>query len=127
MLKITVAEDCGNEPEKQFVKDFNVAFAQDEIDKVLACVSEDIRWEVVGDKVVNGKAKLTPFLKKMATSGPKATELVIDNIISHGDRCAANGTMKFDDGSKLAFCDMYTFTGQDADAKLKELISFAIA
>lgn len=127
MLKISVSQDCGNAPQKQFIKDFNIAFAQDETAKVLDLVTDDVRWEIVGDKVFQGKIKLTPALKKMATGGPKATELVIENIVGNGDRCAANGTMKFDDGSKLAFCDMYIFASDAPDAKLKELISFAIA
>jgi len=55
--------------------------------------------------------------------GAQAQELTIDNILSHGNRGAANGTMTFK-GLKVEFCDVCVFTSHASDAKIKKLISY---
>ncbi len=122
MTKITIDEDCGNSPKKQFIKEFNIAFAKGDMDYVLDCFSEDIRWEVINHSPVVGREKASDMLKTMAEP---AEELVIDNIVSHGNRCAANGTLRYADGV-VAFCDIYTFTSHAKDAKIRSLIGYAI-
>lgn len=55
MTKITVIPDCGNAPKKEFLKDFNIAFATGEADFIIQHVSDNIVWSIYGDKDIIGK------------------------------------------------------------------------
>lgn len=124
MPKITISEDCGNAPKKQLIKDFNIAFAKGDTATILNYFADDIHWEMIGGDTWDGKEAVKAALKTM--NGGEASELIIDNIVSHGDRCAANGSISYPDGSTIAYCDMYTFSGHAPDAKIKTLIAYAI-
>lgn len=124
MTKIVCAEDCGNAPKKQYIKDFNIAFAKADVKEVLSMLTDDAEWEIVGEKLVRGKAAIQNELERM-NAGP-ADELHIENLISHGNICAANGVMKFNDTNPVAFCDVYTFSSHAKSAKIKKMTSYAI-
>lgn len=122
-MKITVPEDCGNAPKKEFIRDFNIAFAENKKEKILEFMADDIEWVFVGKQIMNGKEEVKKFLETMGDD--KAEELILDTIVTHGDEAAADGVMKF---SKMAvaFCDVYKFTGHDKNAKIKNLTSYGI-
>ena len=124
MTKITIDADCANAPKKQFIKDFNIAFAKEDIDYILDCFADNARWEMVGGQTWNGKKEIAEALKSM--NGGEASELVMDSILSHGKQCAANGVLKYPGGRNVAYCDMYTFTSHAKDAKIKLLKAYAI-
>ena len=124
MLKIDVQEDCGNAPKKAFIRDFNIAFVKGEIEALLDNLADDIEWHMIGDKTMSSKEEVKEFLAPMMSS--KATELVIKHIVTHGNTAACDGTMSFEDGSKIAFCDFYTFTGHDKNAKIREITSYGV-
>lgn len=123
MTKIVSEVDCGNAPKKQYVYDFNVAFAKADIEKAMSMLDTGAAWNMIGDKELIGESDIRAFLKSMNQGA--ATKLSIDDIISHGKTCSVNGTIEYPD-SKVAFCDVYTFTGHSKDAKIAELKSYAI-
>ena len=99
--------DCGNAPRKEFLKDFNIAFATGKADFIIEHVSEEIVWNIHGDKHITGKEA---FSKEVNTMKDYiADEVVIHSIITHGREAALNGEMKMDDQT-YAFCDVYRFT-----------------
>ncbi|MDQ3099602.1 MAG: hypothetical protein M3Q44_07710 [bacterium] len=53
-------------------------------------------------------------------------ELVIENIITHGDAGAANGTIEFLNGAKGAFSDIFKFSSHGKSAKIKKITIFII-
>jgi hypothetical protein len=123
MTKITVPEDCENVPRKELIRDFNIAFAENNKDKILEFMADDIVWVMVGDKIMNGKEEAA---KSLETMGDEiAEELILDTIITHGDTAACDGVIKYSKHA-VAFCDVYKFTGHDKDAKIKELTGYAI-
>lgn len=124
MPKITVPEDCGNAPKKEFIRDFNIAFIKNDLEAILDAMTDDIEWELVGDTVRTGKEEVREFMKGMPVS--KGTELTILTIITHGNTAASNGTMKFEDGSEIAFCDIYEFSGHDKNARIIKLASYGV-
>ncbi|MCY4106196.1 MAG: nuclear transport factor 2 family protein [Chloroflexi bacterium] len=69
MTQITVHADCGHLPndghsaKKQLLRDLNIAFARAEVDEILALLSEDITWHIVGDAVLEGKAAVRQVLR----------------------------------------------------------------
>ena len=123
MTKLTVSPDCGNAPKRAFIRDFNVAFAQADIPTLLAAVTGDIRWDMVGDKVISGKEAFAAAMEDMKEH--RATELIIDRIVTHGREAAASGTLVMENGRRYAFADMYTFRGAKGD-KIAAMTSFVV-
>ena len=123
-MNITISEDCGNAPKKAFLRDFNIAFAENNIAQLLDSVTDDFTWELIGNTTYHGKEAFGKVLAGMLDS--KATELVIRDILTHGDIGAIHGSMSFDDGSTVAFCDICTFNSHAKDAKIKAMTSYGI-
>ncbi|MCK0160501.1 nuclear transport factor 2 family protein [Allomuricauda sp. F6463D] len=123
MTKIISSPNCGNSPKMEFLKDFNIAFAKGNIEFIVDSVTDDIVWNIIGDKKIEGKEKLTVELEKMKPE--KVSELVLKQILSHGKEGAASGIMKMQDGKKYAFSDFYRFKGARG-VKIKSITSFVI-
>ena len=123
MTKLTVTPDCGNAPKKTFLRDFNVAFARADIPTLLAAVTDDFAWDMIGDKRVTGKAAFAAALEEMKQH--PAAELVIDKIITHGRDAAVSGTMVMRDGKRFSFADIYTFCGAKGDM-VSALVSYVV-
>ncbi len=124
MAKITYPENCENSSKALFIRDMNIAFAENNIDKALEFFTEDVNWRMVGDAEVIGLENVKKIMKEM--DGPDIKELNIENIITHGNKASANGFMKMSDGKIYEFCDVYIFNSHSKDAKIKKLTSFVI-
>ena len=124
-MKITIKEDCGNAPKKQFIKDFFVAIAQENIKTVMNMVSDDICLEIIGYQTAQGKQAVQLLFEKNAQP-LNGRELVIDTILSHGNRGAANGILKYKDGRTVDFCTLYTFDSYSKNAKLQVIQTYSI-
>lgn len=123
MTKITSSPNCGNSPKMEFLKKFNIAFAQGNSDFLSESVTDEIVWNIVGDRKITGKENYFEELEKMKSE--KVSELILDQILSHGKEGAANGIMKLQNGKKYAFSDFYIF--KNAKSKdLKSITSYVI-
>ena len=122
MTNISINENCENSRHKQFIKDFNVAFAKGDMNYVLDCFSDDILWDAVNHEPVQGKEAVRKMLSEM---DEVANELVIDDILQDGTRCVANGKLVYADNG-VAFSDLYVFTSDAEDAKIKILKGYAV-
>ena len=107
MTRIQIKTDCGNSPKMTFLKDFNISFAKGEVDIILARVTEDISWNLVGHWSRNGLREFLEELKLLEDQQPE--EMVIDHVVSHGKQGAVNGILTRSDGKKYAFADFYEF------------------
>lgn len=56
MASVFVEPDCGNAPKKLFIRDFMTALAEHDGAAVLACLSDDVEWNRVGNAQLDGKA-----------------------------------------------------------------------
>jgi len=121
MTKIIISEDCGNSPKNIFVQKLTIALASSAVNSVLNHVTDDIRWDVVGDKVIQGKDHLAEALDK----AEKVMELTIYHVATHGKAGAVNGTRKLKNNQTQAFCHMYEF-GNAKGTSVKEIISYVI-
>lgn len=108
-MKISIPTDCGNSPRKLFLKDFNIAFAKGDLHFLLAHVSEEIQWNIIGDRAIRGKVNFRSVLLEM--SKQKARALEIRKIITHGADAAVSGVVTLSPGRRVSFCDVYTFSG----------------
>lgn len=122
-LKIMSPEDCGNAPKKGLLKELSIAFAKNDIEIITEMSSEHIYWNIIGEKLVQGKAQ---FIETLNDRSHTVTELHIQNIITHGREGAINGTLILTDKKHVAFCDIYKFTNAGKNAKIKEITSYLI-
>jgi hypothetical protein len=110
-----------------FLKKFNEAFARSDTDFIVQNVTEDIRWTIIGDCVIQGKEEFARALREMESDHP--LKLTIDNIITHGKTAAVNGTMETSGASSkgkiYAFCDVYVFNGFK-NPKIREMTSYVL-
>jgi len=83
----------------EFLKQYNIAFAEGNLTFLIDSVSDDIVWNIIGDQQIEGKVNFAKALEEMKSV--KASELIIDQILSHGKEGAANGMMKMQNGEKL--------------------------
>lgn len=123
MTKIVSSPNCGNSPKMEFIKEFNIAFAKGNIEFITESVTDDITWNIIGDKKIEGKENFIVELEKMKSEN--VSELVLEHILSHGKEGAASGIMKMQDGKKYAFSDFYVFQGAKGN-KLKSINSYLI-
>lgn len=124
MVRIVGGHDCGNAPKKLLLRDFNIAFANGDIDTLLDNVSDDVCWTQVGSGEIVGKEAFAAALAEM--TGLEVTELVLQHIITHGNVGSVNGVLRFKDGKAVGFCDVYRFSSHAKDAKIKEMTSYVI-
>ena len=121
-MDVAVPSDCGNSPRKKFLVDFNRAFAEGNADFVLDHVSDDIVWNMVGDKEVRGKMSMRSEMESMMVG--QASAMVLYSVITHGREAAANGEFHYPGGEKIAFCDVYQFTKTTGNS-VKSITSYA--
>ncbi|MBU5443107.1 nuclear transport factor 2 family protein [Paenibacillus sp. MSJ-34] len=123
-LTLICPVDCGNAPKKAQLKELNIAFAKHDIAFIIENMTEDVIWNIVGGKRIQGKERLVEALKQMKNS--KITELEISNIITHGYTGSANGIMRLGNNKSYAFCNVYLFNSSAKNAKIKEITSYVI-
>lgn len=124
MTTITVEEDCGNAPKKALLRDFNVAFAENDAGFILATVSDDVKWTIVGDREIQGRHDVANAVEEMTDVG--VTALTIDHVITYGATASVDGTLRLDDGTMNAFCDVYEFASHATDATRQSMTSYVI-
>jgi limonene-1,2-epoxide hydrolase len=123
MTKIIIGEDCGNSPKNIFLQKFTIAFAKGDAKFILGSVTDDIRWNMVGEQLIQGKDNFAKALEQMKND--KAVELTIHHIATHGKSGAANGTTKLKNGKTRAYCDVYEFKDTKGSS-VKEITSYMI-
>ncbi|WP_424963658.1 nuclear transport factor 2 family protein [Ekhidna sp.] len=123
MTKVTIKADCNNSPKKEFLKDLNVAFATGDANFIIKNVSDDIHWNIYGDKEIKGKEAFSKEINIMKDY--VADEVIVHSIVTHGAEAALDGEMIMG-GKSYAFCDMYQFTSAGSNT-IKAMRSYVIS
>lgn len=123
-LKIVCAEDCKNSPKKNLLKEFNIAFVKNDINFLIKNITEDVSWNIIGDKLIQGKENFAKAIGQMENS--KVKEVHINNIITHGSTGAVNGLLILEDKHSYSFCDIYNFKSASKNSKIKEITTYII-
>lgn len=124
MTKIIAPENCGNSPKAFQLRDFNVAYAKQELQLMLDQLTDDITWHWVGEKTVTGKEEVAKELEAMMAQ--KVAEFTVQKILTHGKLGAADGTVTMQDGSSYGYCDVYVFSSAAKSAKIAEITSYVV-
>jgi hypothetical protein len=123
MMKVKISEDCGNSPKNIFVQELTVAFAKGDTKFIKNSTTEDVRWNIVGDRLLEGQEKILEMLEQMKDD--KAVELTIQHVATHGKAGAVDGRIKFKNGKTVAYCNMYEFSNTKGTS-VKEITSYEI-
>ena len=122
MTKIMVSPDCTNTPRKEFLKEFNIAFATGNAEFIIDHVDEEIKWIIHGDKQLVGKevfAKEINIMKEYT-----ANEVAIHAIITDGRQASLHGEMKMGEKTYV-FCDIYHFMDESGNV-IERIDSYVI-
>ena len=123
-VQVECAENCGNSPKKELLKELTIAYAKNDMDFCLQCMRDDVTWILVGKKEIQGTTEFRETLEQLNEREVK--KLTIDNIITHGNTGSVNGTILLKDNNEIAFCDVYNFGGFGKKAKIKKITSYVI-
>lgn len=107
MIKISLSKNIEDNATTKFITKFNLAFAECDTDYILSCFAEDAHWEMAGGPSWRGRDAIRKTLATM--NDGDASEVILDNIIVSGNQCAASGTLKYEHGRNVTYCDVYTF------------------
>jgi uncharacterized protein len=109
---------------KEIVEKVNAAFAENNPEGFLEACADDVKWTMVGEKSVNGKAAIREWMAQM--KGMEAPKFTVSQLIAEGDSvaCCGDMTMKEKDGKTVpyGYCDVYRFSGD----KIAELTSYVV-
>ncbi|ETT85325.1 hypothetical protein MKZ08_07325 [Viridibacillus sp. FSL R5-0477] len=123
-LKVVCPYDCGNAPKKKLLQELTIAIAKNDQSFILEHLKDDVCWDIVGNKQIQGNNHVVEILSKKEKD--RATELHINNIITHGSTGSINGIIILESKKRYAFCDIYNFTSAGKTSKIKEITSFLI-
>lgn len=108
---------------KELFEKVLATFDNNDSDGLLALVTEDFEWDMVGDQVVKGKKELEKMFSETDTPAKMiGTTKELQIIDNHKAACKGIVTMESKDGkvSEQYYCDLYEFEG----GKLKKMTTF---
>jgi hypothetical protein len=123
LTTIIVSEDCGNSPKNIFLQNLTIAFASGDKGSILDGVTDDVRWRIIGGKLIQGKDAFAQALENLGDD--TVEELTIHHVVSHGRAGAVNGISKLKNGNIVAFCEVYEFSGAKGTS-VKNITSYVI-
>ena len=123
MTRVIIGEDCGNSPKNIFVQELTIAFAKADSRFLLQHITDDVCWNILGDKLVQGKDQVAKVLEERKND--QAAELTILHIATHGKAGAADGRITFKNGKTHAFSNVYEFSNAKGTS-VKEITSYVI-
>lgn len=115
------------EEKEKFLKEVNKAYAEGNAQFLMDHITDDICWEIVGEKYIQGKTEFQEVLDQMKEMPPM--DIDVDNIIVSEHYGIAEGVVKSRNrlGQKkhFGFCDIYKFI-EGPEIKISNIKSYVI-
>lgn len=112
-----------SEINKSILQKANAAITKGDNEAFLSYCTEDIKWEFIGDKTLQGKEAIRQY---MAIAYVEPPVFNVENLIAEGEFLTAVGkiSMKNEQGRMVdySYCDVWRFR----DGKMAELKAFVI-
>ena len=109
---------------KKTVETYMDAFRHSDHARVLACLSDDVEWEIPGAFRIHGKEAFDQHIEGENFVG--RPEITVTRLTEENDVVVAEGTVRtqLKDGPilHLAFCDVFEMR----DGKIRRLISYLV-
>lgn len=124
-MKLIIPTGCDNAPRKQIVIDFTIAILTQQIEIMKEYADEFIIWyNLKNSKKVEGQSSL---INNMQDEYKEIIDcLEIYQVITHGKFASINGVISLANGTKIDFCDVYTFSNTARSGKVKEIKSYRL-
>jgi ketosteroid isomerase-like protein len=108
---------------KVILEKANAAVTAGDNEGFLSFCTEDVKWNFVGDRILEGKEAVRHYMKTAYVEPPK---FMVENLIAEGEFVTAIGkiSMKNEDGEMIhySYCDVWQFR----DGKMAALKAFVI-
>lgn len=114
---------CENAPKKRVIRDYLIASAAGDQDRLETLVADSLTWIVPGKTPLEGR---TPFIKTVLTQQQDLSSLDIQSILTHGREASAHGILTDTKGNKTYFSDIYLFANSKKEAKISQITSFVL-
>lgn len=99
---------------KDVVGQYFEGFRRSDHGQVLACLTNDVAWDLPGYAHLKGKEAFDREIENEEFVG--SPTLTVDRVIEEGDTVVAIGngeaTHKSGEARRFAFCDVFTFAGE---------------
>lgn len=109
---------------RSLVETYFEGFRRSDHAAILACLTEDVVWDVVGHSHLEGKAAFDGEIENEQFEGSPA--LTIDRLVEEGDTLVAlgegRGALKGGAAFRFAFCTVFTF----ADDLIRRVESYIV-
>jgi uncharacterized protein len=109
---------------KEIVRRIDAAFAENNLEGFLAFCSDNVVWNMVGDRTVKGKDAIRQWMGSMM--GKEPPQFSARTVVAEGDHVMSQGdmTMKDESGAPTdyEYCDIYRFS----NGKVVAISSFVI-
>lgn len=116
--------ELSEEELRAHVERINDAWIDNDQDVLLDYVADDIRWNMVGYDVTEGKEAFEESLNSMPTMTTE--DFQREKVVVEGSTAMLTGTMKTRDeegrAQSMSFCDSYEFRGE----MISEITSYVI-
>jgi ketosteroid isomerase-like protein len=100
-------------PRKDLVETYFEGFRRSDHPQILACLTDDIAWDLPGYRHLTGKAAFDQEIENEEFVG--SPTLTVDRLIEEGDTVVAIGdgeaTHRSGRPHRFAYCDVFTFAG----------------
>jgi ketosteroid isomerase-like protein len=109
---------------KNFLRQFNDLWVVPDVEAIVANVTDDIHFSMVGKPPIVGKADFRKMFDDMSGHSSDMS-MEVEHVLVDGDRAMVNGLihMPGDGGQKTyAFCDVYRLEG----ARVAELKAYVV-
>ena len=107
---------------KRTVNEYMAAFRRSDHERILACLTDDVEWEIPGNFHVRGKEAFGKEIENEAFVGKP--DITVTRLIEENDIVVAEGSVrtqrKGGEPLKLRFCDVFVMQA----GKIKQLISY---
>jgi uncharacterized protein len=108
---------------KEIINSLIKSFEGNDIEAILNHMTDDIEWQMIGDKTISGKDEMRKFFAdnedmKMISSTKKHTLIDGDHVAVDGEvQCSKNGEV-----TDMYYCDIYQLENE----QVKKMISYII-
>ena len=100
-------------PRKTVVETYFEGFRRSDHDRILACLTDDVAWDLPGYKHLAGKDAFDREIENEEFVGSPI--LTVDRLVEEADTVVAigngEGTHKSGQRRRFVFCDVFTFGG----------------
>ncbi|HLA01851.1 MAG TPA: nuclear transport factor 2 family protein [Aestuariivirga sp.] len=112
------------ERNKQVIRKLNKAFEADDVEAILSCLADDVRWDVAGYFTAIGKEEFRQQIHNETFVG--APRITIINDIAEGDYVAVEGRVESRMKSGAPFKAVFHNTYRLENRKVKAMTSYVV-